>query len=142
VFVPALVRLWHILAIGAFFGLIAVPLLNLLGLKFGLVALVTLVFALAGVLRNASASAFADVDKLLLKVPVVSTIYEDWFRADTYYRQDARIVYLQRLPALIKEMAEEITASKGAKLVQQYEHAPVLGELYKPIQATKEPTPA
>ena len=31
------------------------------------------------------------------------------------------------------ELAEEITAAKGAKLVQQYQCAPVLGELYKPI---------
>jgi hypothetical protein len=105
---------------------------KLLGFAFGVIATVTLVFALAGVLRNISNSIFADLDALLLKIPVVSTFYQDWFRADTYYRTDTRIVYLQRIPELIRQMAEELTAKNGAKLVQQFRFAPLLGELYKP----------
>ena len=133
VYVPALVRLWHILAALFFFGVIGGLLIKLLGFVFGIVATVTLIFAIAGVMRNISNSIFADLDAVLLKIPVLSTIYQDWLRADTYYRADARIVYLQRIPELIREMAEELTAKNGAKLVQQYRLAPVLGELYKPL---------
>lgn len=133
VYVPALVRLWHLAAALAFFFAVAVLLVKPLGVMFTGIAMVALMFALAAVLRRAAAAAFADVDALLLRIPVVSTIYEDWFRAETYWRQDTRTVYLQRIPALIKELAEEITATKGAKLVQQYQHAPVLGELYRPV---------
>jgi hypothetical protein len=86
---------------------------------------------LAGVMRNVATSVMSDLDTLLLKIPVVATIYEDWFREDTYYRIDTRTVYLQAIPTFIKELAEEITAAKGAKLVEQYQRAPILGELYK-----------
>jgi hypothetical protein len=137
VYVPALVRLWHILAALVCFGVVGLLLVRPLGVGFASIAVVALAFALAGVLRNAAAAAFADLDLLLLKIPVISTLYEDWFREDTYWRVDSRIIYLQRIPALIKELAEEITATKGVKLVKQYERAPIFGELYKPV-----PTPA
>jgi hypothetical protein len=90
-------------------------------------------FACALMLRNAAASVLGDIDCFILRVPIVATIYEDWFRSETYWRHDARMVYLQRIPALIRELAEEITAAKGAKLVKQYERAPIFGELYKPV---------
>src|ERR1043166_6263449 len=141
VYVPALVRLWHLVAALLFFSVVGGLLVSPLGTTFAAIALVTLMFALAGVLRNAAASALGDLDTLLLKIPVIATIYEDWFRADTYYRQDTRIVYLQRLPTLIRELAEEITAEKGAKLVQQYQCAPILGELYKPVGRAPKHTP-
>ncbi len=133
VYVPALVRLWHILASLFAIWVIWICLMMPLGLVYGTYATITLVFALGAVFRNAASAAFADVDALLLRIPVVATIYEDWFRVDTYYRVDTRMIYLQRLPALIRELAEEITAAKGAKLEKQYERAPILGELYKPV---------
>ncbi len=139
VYVPALVRLWHILAALLVFGVVGYLLIKPFGLAFAIVAMVSLMFALAGVLRNAAASAFADLDALLLKIPGLSTLYEDWFRADTYYRTDTRTIYLQRIPALVKELAEEITAAKGARLVQQYQFAPVFGELYKRVPPTEPP---
>ena len=139
VYVPALVRLWHIIAALVFFGVVGGLLVKPLGLTFAVIAMVSLMFALAGVLRNAAASAFADLDALLLKIPGLSTLYEDWFRADTYYRTDTRTIYLQRIPALVKELAEEITSAKGAKLVQQYQFAPIFGELYKRVPPTEPP---
>ena len=140
VYVPALVRLWHILAMLLFFTFLAGALLKPLGIIFTCIAIVALMFALAGVLRNAAAAAFSDLDAVLLKIPVLATIYEDWFRADTYWRVDTRMVYLQRLPALVKELADEITAAKGAKLVKQYQSAPILGELCKPVPSTEAAT--
>ncbi len=121
VHVPALVRLWHIVAAFAFFTIVGGLLVKPLGIVFAAVAMITLMFALAGVLRNASTSALSDLDTLLLKIPVVATIYEDWFRADTYYRDDTRLIYLQRIPDIIKELAEDITAAKGARLEEQYQ---------------------
>ena len=136
VHVPALVRLWHMLAALAFLAAVGKLLIEPLGFAFAMVAIVTLPFALAAVMRNAGSLAFADLDALLLKIPVVSTIYQDWFRSETYWRADARIIYLQRIPQVIREVAEEVTAAKGAKLVQQYRYAPILGELYKLMPPT------
>jgi hypothetical protein len=51
------------------------------------------------------------------------------------------MVYLERIPALIRELAEEITAAKGAKLVKQYDRSPIFGELYKPVPPTQNEKP-
>jgi hypothetical protein len=136
VHVPVLVRLWHILAAFLFFGVIGGLLVKLLGLAFGVIATVLLVFALVGVMRNISTSLFSDLDSLLLKMPVVSTFYQDWFRVDTYYRADTRFVYLQRIPELIWELAQALTAVKGVKLVR-YRHAPVMDQLYNLLATEK-----
>jgi hypothetical protein len=134
VYVPALVRLWHILAALFFFTVIGGLLIKPLGIPFAFIAAVALMFALAAVMRNVATAAFADLDTLLLKIPGLSTIYESWFRADTYYRTDTRAIYTKKIPDIVKAVAEEITAAKGTKLVQQYEFAPIFGELYKPIR--------
>ena len=131
VHIPALVRLWHILASVVLLWLAFVLLVIPLGFLFGVIALVTLVFALAGVLRNASEGAFSDLDAILLNIPVVSTIYEDWFRQETYYREDTRALYLEILPSMIKELVEQTCAAKGVKLIKQTGSGEVMTELMK-----------
>jgi len=131
IYVPALVRLWHILALIVFFGLIGGLLLQQLDLTFAVAALVALMFAVAAVFRNATAAGVGDLDTLLLKIPIISTVYENWFREDTFYRIDTRTLYLKHLPEIVRRLAEEITAAKGAKLLEENEHPPILRELYK-----------
>jgi hypothetical protein len=137
--VRAMVRLWHILAAILFFAVIGRVFLQPLGLTFTIIALVSLVFALAGVLRNAASSALSNLDAVLLRIPVVSTFYEDWFREDTFYRMDTRVVYLTKVPAIVLELAEEVTADKGVKLVKQDDSAPILGDLTKPPARSPQP---
>ena len=131
IYVPALVRLWHILTLFFFFGVIGGLLVMLLGFSFAIPAFITLLFAIAAVFRNATATAVGDLDTLLLKIPVVSTVYENWFREDTFYRIDTRFLYLQTLPEIVRRLAEEITAAKGAKLLPHDGRLPILGELGK-----------
>jgi hypothetical protein len=139
VYVPALVRLWHILAtlfvINYVWGVLGLT----LGFLYGTVAMVALIFAVAGVLRNASVEEFSDLDAVLLKIPVFATIYEDWFRQETYYRQDTRSLYTQVLPNLIKELAENACAAKGVKLDQQFRRKPSVADLSKPLPQEIEP---
>jgi len=70
----------------------------------------------------------------LLKIPVVATVYENWFRVETYYRVDTRTLYLNILPDLIRAAAEEVSAAKGVKLVRQSLPAPILVELHAPLK--------
>lgn len=133
VYVPALVRLWHILAALLFFSVTGAVLVKPLGVAFAGIAQLTLLIALVGVLRNAGTSAFDDLDALLLRIPVVATIYENWFRVETYYREDTRMLYVKLLPELIQKAAEEICADKGVKLVRQHEFPPVMRELFQPL---------
>jgi len=106
-------------------------LIILLGFPFAVVALITLLFAIAAVFRNATGAAVSDLDTLLLRIPIVSTVYENWFREDTFYRVDTRSLYLQTLPEIVRKLAEEITAAKGVKLLPQQGHLPALSELGK-----------
>lgn len=139
VYVPALVRLWHIVAALAFFFAVGWLLIIPLGFTFATIALVALMFAIVGVLRNASSGAFSDLDTLLLKIPVVATIYEDWFRVDTYYREDTRNLYLQLLPQFIQELADETCAVKGVKLERHFQPAAPVSERNKPLPPDKKP---
>lgn len=133
VYVPALVRLWHIIAALLFFAVVGGGFVRLLGFNFAIIAMATLPFAIAAVFRNASASPFSDLDTFLLKVPIVATIYENWFRVETYYRADTRALYRKLLPDLIRAAAEEVSAEKGVKLVRQSPPVPVLFELHSPL---------
>jgi len=132
VHIPALVRLWHLVAAFLFFAIIGNLLVYLLGFSFAVIAVISLLFAIAAVFRNAGSTSFSDLDKLLLNIPVVATLYENWFRLETYYREDTRTLYYNILPGLVKAAAEEITADKGIKLVRRDELAPVFVELHRP----------
>ena len=139
VYVPALIRLWHILATGFFFGATFFLLAKPLGANYAVIATVALVFALVGVLRNAASDGGSDLDTLLLKIPVVGTLYENWFRVDTYYREDTRNLYVDLLPKFIDELAQETCAAKGVKLERRFQPAPPVSDLNKPLPPEKKP---
>lgn len=139
VYVPALVRLWHIVVAILFFGAVHWLLLKPLGANYAAIATVALVFAIVGVLHNAAGEGGSDLDTLLLKLPVVATIYEDWFRVETYYREDTRSLYLQLFPQFIQAIAEETCAAKGVKLVPYLQPLPPVLDLNKPLSPDKKP---
>jgi len=130
-YIPPLIRLWHLLVLFFVFNVIGGLLIKPLGLTFAFVAEIGLMVAVAAVLRNTVVMGLADLDNLLLKLPVIGPIYERLFREETYYRVDTRLLYLKIIPDLIQMLAEEVTGEKGVKLADQYECAPILGDLYK-----------
>lgn len=130
---PPVVRLWHLLAVNFVFGIVYLSLIKLLGTVFATIAIVGLLLAIAEIFRNVIALGLADLDTALMKIPAIGPIYERWIRKDTYYRQDARLVYLKIVPEIVKQVAEELTGAKGIKLVEQFERAPIFGELYKRV---------
>jgi hypothetical protein len=95
-------------------------------------------------LRNLVSLGFADVDAALLKLPLFGPVYERFFRKETYYREDTRLMYLTVVEGVVKKLVEQETAAKGVKLLTQYEYAPILGELYKPhpFPAREKPEPS
>jgi hypothetical protein len=128
---PARVELWHLLLVFLVFGLLYWALLEPLGMVYAAIAVLSLVFATIQVFQRAVASNLADLDGFLIKIPGFGPIYESWFRKDTYYRQDTRLIYLETIPRLVQEIIEEITAAKGVKIMNHYERTPILGGLYQ-----------
>lgn len=134
--IPAPIRLWQIIVLFVLFwiafNIVTYFAWRFLGLITGSVLLVMLFVLAIYVLRNAIALGLRDLDAMLVKSPLTGPIYLRFFRKETYYRHDTRLMYLEVVPSVVKKLAEDCTAAKGVKLVKQYELAPVLGELYKP----------
>jgi len=133
VYSPPKVKLWHFVAVVATFSAIFYGLEHVLGVNLAALAVAGLILTIFSVARNAVAMELNDLDALLMKIPAFGPIYERFFRVDTYYRQDARLMYQDTIPAVIEKLADEVTAGKGCRLVRQYQCAPILGELYKPL---------
>ncbi|HEV2691994.1 MAG TPA: hypothetical protein VG347_03790 [Verrucomicrobiae bacterium] len=130
--IPAVIRLWHLLVVMVA-TLMAVALaFRYLGLILGAIVLLAGFVFLIYTLRNAVAMGLKDLDAMLIKSPVFGPIYENWFRKETYYRHDTRLMYLDTVNAVVKAKVEEVTGAKGIKLIRFMEHSPILSELYKP----------
>ena len=137
--IPAVVNLWEFLALvlgicgAGFLGLIVFSrIFGVLGLMLYPFLLLAAFVAAIYLMRNAVAMGLKDLDTSLIKTPVIGPIYEAWFRKETYYRQDTRLMYCDTVNAVVKAKVEEATGAKGIKLIKFNEYSPILGELYKP----------
>jgi hypothetical protein len=129
---PVVLKLWHVLAVLGFLAGVYFLFVRYLGVTFAAIAVAGFVLASAQVFRNTLAMKIADLDAALIKMPAVGPFYERFFRVDSYFRQDTRLMYLESVPRIVQELAEEMAGAKGVKLVRQYSHAPVLGHIYRP----------
>ena len=138
--IPAVIRLWQLLVviIGAF--MVTMLALRYAGLILGSLLLLAALAFLIYLLRNAVAMGLKDLDATLINSPVVGPIYENWFRKETYYRHDTRLMYCDTVNTVVKAKVEAVTGAKGIKLVRYMENCPLLSELYKPNPVvSKEP---
>jgi len=139
--IPVVVHLSQLLIV--IVGLLIVLYLSMrfVGVFLGPIVLMALLLGACYVLRNTVAMGLRDLDTALIQSPLFGAIYEAWFRKETYYRVDTRLIYLDTVSNIVKKLAEDVTGQKGVKLVRQYELAPILGELYKPIRPQESPAP-
>jgi hypothetical protein len=133
VYIPPVIEIWHVVVLFVVFSVIYSLLAKFLGAQFAMMALVGLILAIAQIFRNAISMGLSDLDATLIKIPIIGPIYELWFRKETYYRADTRLAYLATVPTIVKRLAENTTGTIGFQLKRQYEQAPILGDLYKPV---------
>jgi hypothetical protein len=140
--IPPIIRLWQ-LALALIGILIFIGTAwKLLGFILGTLAIIAAFGFGIFILRNAVAMGLHDVDATLIKSPLVGPIYERFFRKETYYREDTRLMYCDTVNEIVKAKVEEVTGAKGIKLVRFNEYDPILGELYKPRLVTLSDEPA
>lgn len=130
---PVKVKLWHLVVLYLVFASVWGGLVKVSGPWLGSGLALLLLLALVITLYNAAANSALSVDAVLTRIPVLGTVYEAWFKRDTYFRQDTRLMYLDLVPKLVQELGKTVTGANGVLLVRQYQTAPVLGELYKPL---------
>jgi hypothetical protein len=63
------------------------------------------------------AQRWQNLDDALMELPVVGVIYEVFFRRETYYREDTRLMYLEMVQRIVRHHVEEFTSSAGVKLL-------------------------
>lgn len=140
--IPTAIKLWQLVVV-LLGGFMTVALaFRFLGLILGAIVLMASFVLLIYTLRNAVAMGLKDLDASLIKSPIVGPIYENWFRKETYYRHDTRLMYCDTVNAVVKAKVEETTGAKGIKLIRYMENCPMLSELYKPnsVSLSKEPS--
>lgn len=134
-----IIQLWHLLALMAVGGGTLLTFLAWLGFIYGCIAFGSLMVALLWTLLNARVLRIGNLDQLILNTPAIGPIYELWIRKETYYRKDTRLAYLNLVPKIIEELANETTSAKGVKLTRQYESTPIFGGIYKPVTPKSAP---
>jgi hypothetical protein len=102
------------------------------GLCLGMLIFVVVLALIYFTLRNAAGMRLRKLDAFLVRDPIVGSIYEKFFRKETYYREDTRLMYLDTVNTVVKELVEKTTGAKGIKLIKFNDYSPILGELYKP----------
>jgi hypothetical protein len=132
--IPAVVDVRSLLVIMILLLTLAGWSIGLFGFVLGPMALLLFLIVAAWFLFNVLKMGLTKVDSLLVRLPAIGPVYEAWFRKDTYFQQDTRILFLQMVNDLVKRLVEETTSSEGVKLLKVFEHQPILDGLYKTSQ--------
>ena len=130
--IPATVRVWQLILLTVTFYIIVALFWRFAGFWNGsLIFLIALCLAIYTV-RNAVALGLRDLDATLVRSPLLGPLYERFFRKETYYREDTRLMYCDMVNEIVKTRVEIVTAAKGVKLIRFNDFNPILAELYKP----------
>lgn len=114
--IPRILRLWELaiilLAIGSLFLLYW----STFGLFLGTITIAASALGLFVFL--CIARHWRGVDDALMQLPIVGAVYEIFFRRETYYREDTRLMYLDVVGRIVKHQMEEFTRVAGVKSLE------------------------
>jgi hypothetical protein len=65
-----------------------------------------------------AARSWNGLDDLLLRLPVIGALYEVLFRAESYYRDESRRMYVSVVNYLVREKVKEFAAAGGVENVE------------------------
>lgn len=98
--------------------------------------MVILLIGSAYFMRNMVSMGLKDLDANLIKTPIIGPLYECFFRKETYYREDTRLMYLTTVETITQAVVDEVIAAKGIKLIKRYERTPTGGKVYTETDRT------
>jgi len=130
--IPSVIKLWQLAILLIAFLVTVYVAWRYEGIWLGSLILIAVFALIFYTLRNAVSMGLRDLDSFLVKDPMFGPLYERFFRKETYYRQDTRLMYLDMVNAVVKAAVEETTGAEGIKLIRFNEYSPILSELYKP----------
>ncbi|MEI9966926.1 MAG: hypothetical protein WDN67_04880 [Candidatus Moraniibacteriota bacterium] len=116
-----------LIVVGAALG----ALVSVLGLVWGPIILVFALCVLLYLLRALIARGLADVDRFLMKTPLLGPLYELFLRHDTYYRLDTRAMYVQAVQNAVSEAFHSMFGDQKVDLLPGTVSKPVLEAIYR-----------
>lgn len=111
-------RVWELLVIFLFLSAFWFSYVQLFGVFTGGMLLGATMLGLVLAMLCAVPFGFHDMDAALLQLPCIGTLYELWFRPDTYYRQDTRVAYMRIVNSVTRLRVQEIARANGVEDVQ------------------------
>lgn len=111
--IPTVLRWWELFVALVLVGQLGLTYWWTLGTFWGSVAMGASVVAVSVFFINAGR--WQSLDDALLQLPVIGSIYEALFRRETYYRQDARLMYLDVVNEIVRTKAAEFALAGGVE---------------------------
>jgi hypothetical protein len=139
---PLGVRFWHMLIFLFCLAVIYALLAKIAGMLAGILLFLALFGGGVWLLAHPEALGLKDVDATLLKIPVIGPLYELFFRKETYYREDTRLMYLTTVDGITAALVEEVTAAKGVKIVKRFERQSAGRDLFQEKTSSRADSPA
>jgi hypothetical protein len=112
-------------------GLALLALIAICGLMWGGIILLFSLSLLVFLLRTAIARGLGNVDRLLMKTPLIAPLYEMFLRPVTYYRLDTTAMYLQAVQGATAEAFQSIFGDHAVNLLSETVPPPVMESLYR-----------
>jgi hypothetical protein len=81
-------------------------------------------------MRAAIARGLADVDRVLMKTPLIAPLYELFLRPLTYYRIDTTAMYLDSVQDAVSDAFQKIFGEQEVSLLPNTVGPPVMEEIY------------
>jgi|GEM_PF-666891 len=108
-----------------------IALVNSFGLLWGAIILLLTLCVVIFLMRTAVAHGLANVDRVLMKTPVLGTLYELFLRRDTYYRLDTTEMYVRAVENAVSEAFQGMFGEHGVNLLSETVSKPLMDEIYR-----------
>lgn len=108
---PRMLRWWELILFVVMLGGLITSYWYMFGLIIGSLVLSASILMLLILL--VAGRSWNGLDDLLLQLPVIGWFYEVIFRAESYYRDDARRMYVSMVDYLVREKVKEVLAADG-----------------------------
>jgi len=113
--IPRTLRVWELLVSLLAAASFSMLYLEIFGVLLGCIVIGLSLFML--VLIMFAARSWNGLDDFLIQLPVIGALYEYIFRADSYYRDDARRMYVHIVDYVVKQKVKEFAAAEGVSEV-------------------------
>ena len=117
--IPFRLRIWEVLVLLALAGAVFLYYAAVFGLFCGAILLGMSVVSVLMLINMAATSSRRDLDRVLLRIPVLGSLYELFMRRNsTYVREDNSLAYMQIVDAVVRARVLEAAKQHGIENVE------------------------